>query len=401
MLKAYEYRIYPNREQEEQIKQHIGCSRWVYNYALEKKMKAWNAEKKNLSRFDIQADLPKLKKTEDTTWLKDVNSQSLQASLEHLDRAYTKFFREKKGFPKFKNKHTSKQSFSVPQHTSLDFETETITLPKIKPIKVRVHREFTGKIKTVTVKRTPTHKYFVSVLVETKDEPKTKKRIQDTTTIGLDLGIKDFVVTSLGEKIDNPKVLKQYSKKLTKSQRRLSRRAKGSKNRERAKLKVARVHEKITNTRKDFLHKLSHKLTHENQVKSIVIEDLNVSGMIRNHRLAKSISDCSWSEFVRQLEYKSEWYGINLIKIGRFEPSSKLCSNCGTINHELTLKDREWTCKTCGENHDRDINAAINIKKIGLNKNTVPMEHGELTLGESRCTNATHWNQEALAFRQG
>lgn len=391
MLKAYEYRIYPNREQEEKIKQHIGCSRWIYNYALEKKMKAWTIDKKNLSRFDIQKDLPKLKKAEETKWLKEVNSQTLQSSLEHLDKAYTRFFKEKKGFPKFKSKHKSKQSFSVPQHTSLDFEAKLITLPKIKPISIRVHREFKGKIKTVTVKQTPTQKYFVSVLVETADQPKVKSKVKDKTTIGLDLGIKDFVVISTGEKVKNPKVLNRYSNKLTKAQRMLSRRVMDSNNRKKAKLKVAKMHEKITNVRKDFLHKLSHILTHESQVRTIVIEDLNVNGMIRNYRLAKSISDCSWSEFVRQLEYKSEWYGINLIKIGSFEPSSKLCSNCGTINQELTLEDRKWICKTCGVNHDRDINAAINIKQIGLNsKIQIPMERRELTLGESRCSNATH-----------
>lgn len=220
-------------------------------------------------------------------------------------------------------------------------------------------------------------------MVETKDEPMAKKKIQDRTTIGLDLGIKDFVVLSTGEKIANPKLMKQYESKLKKAQRILSRRVKGGQNRNKAKFKVAKVHEKIANVRKDFLHKLSHKLTHENQVNSIVIEDLAVCNMVKNHKLAKSISDCSWSEFVRQLEYKSEWYGKNLIKIGRFEPSSKLCSTCGTINQELTLKDREWTCDGCNTRHDRDINAAINVKSIGLhNQNRVTVDSRELTLGE-------------------
>jgi putative transposase len=388
LLKTYEYRIYPNREQEEQIAKHIGCSRWIYNYALEKKMKAWKEDKKNLKRFDIQADLPKLKKSEDTKWLKEVNSQSLQASLEHLDRAYRHFFKTKKGFPKFKNKHNNKQSFSIPQHSSVDFEKCLLIVPKIKPISIRLHRKFEGKIKTVTIKKTSTNKYFSSILVETKDEPKKKLEIKESTTIGIDLGIKDFAILATGEKIENPKTLTRYENKLAKAQRIVGRRIKGGKNREKAKFKVAKIHEKIANTRKDFLHKLSHKLTHENQVKSIVIEDLNVKGMMKNRKLAKSISDCSWSEFVRQLEYKSEWYGVNLIKIGRFEPSSKLCSNCGTINQELTLKDREWTCKNCNTEHDRDINAAKNIKSIGLNK--IPTERRKSTLGESRCNNATH-----------
>jgi putative transposase len=399
MLKAFEYRIYPTAEQKEQIAKHIGCARWMYNYALEKKMKAWTKDKKSLSRFDIQADLPALKKAEDTKWLKEVNSQSLQASLEHLDRAYTKFFKEKKGFPKFKNKHKSKQSFSIPQHTDVNFEKCLLLVPKMKPIEIRLHREFKGKIKTITIKKISTNKYFASILVETKDLVKKSKTIKANTAIGLDLGIKDFAVLSTGEKISNPKILKQYEHKLKKAQQKVSKRAKGGKNREKAKLGVAKVHEKITNTRKDFLHKLSHKLTHENQVNSIVIEDLNVSGMIKNHKLAKSISDCSWSEFVRQLEYKSKWYGKNLIKIGRFEPSSKLCSDCGAINQELTLKDREWACKSCGIIHDRDINAAINIKNIGLK--TIPMERRKLTLGENRGSNLIRLTQEAFAFRQG
>jgi putative transposase len=396
-LKAYEYRIYPNREQQEQIVKHIGCARWIYNYALGKKMKAWTTNKKNLSRFDIQADLPKLKKAEETKWLKEVNSQSLQSSLEHLDSAYKHFFKTKKGFPKFKNKHKSKQSYSIPQHTDVDFEKALLLVPKMKPISIRLHREFTGKIKTITIKKTTTNKYFASILVETKDAVKESKAIKSRTTIGIDLGIKDFVMFSTGEKVENPKVLKQYENKLKKAQQKVARRTKGSKDREKAKFKVARVHEKIANTRKDFLHKLSHKLTHENQVNSIVIEDLNVKGMVKNHKLAKSISDCSWSEFVRQLAYKSEWYGKNLIKIGRFEPSSKLCSVCGTINQELTLADREWACKNCGTKHDRDINAAKNIKNIGLKK--IPMERRKSTLGENRCSNAIRLTQEAPAFR--
>jgi putative transposase len=344
-----------------------------------------------LSRFDIQADLPGLKKAEDTKWLKEVNSQSLQASLENLDRAYKAFFKQHKGFPKFKNKHKSKQSYSIPQHSDVDFEKCLLIVPKMKPISIRFHRDFEGKIKTITIKKTTTNKYFASILVETKDVVKKPKAIKESTTIGLDLGIKDFAVLSTGEKIANPKTLKQYEHKLKKAQQQVSRKTKGGKNREKAKLKIAKVHEKIANVRKDFLHKLSYRLTHESQVNSIVIEDLNVLGMVKNHKLAKSISDCSWSEFVRQLEYKSEWYGKNLITIGRFEPSSKLCSNCGTINQDLTLKDREWTCKSCGSIHDRDINASINIKNIGLdNRNKIPTERRKSTLAESRCNNAAH-----------
>jgi putative transposase len=367
VLKSFEYRIYPNIKQKEQIIKHIGCARWVYNYALEKKMKAWTTEKKNLSRYDISTDLPKLKKEEQTKWLGEVNSQSLQASLEHLEKAYKIFFKTKKGFPKFKSKHERKQSYSVPQHGAIDFEKNLLIVPKISPIKSVLNRRFEGNIKTVTIKKTPTNKYFVSILVETVDVSKKPKQIKESTTIGIDLGIKNFITISNGEKIENPKILKKYEKKLKRKQQGLSRKTKGGKNREKDRLKVTKIHEKIVNVRKDFLHKLSYRLTHENQVRTIVIEDLGVRNMMRNHRLAKSIGDCSWGEFIRQLEYKSTWYGINLIKIGRYEPSSKLCSNCGKINQELQLKDQEWTCKECKTLHDRDINAAKNIKSIGLN----------------------------------
>jgi putative transposase len=399
ILKSFEYRIYPNKRQEELIAKHIGCSRWIYNYALDKKIKSWTIDKKNLSRFDIQKELPILKNKKETEWLKEVNSQSLQASLEHLDNAYKRFFKMKKGFPKFKSKHKSKQSFSIPQHSKVDFKNNLLLVPKIEPLKIVLHRKFKGIIKTITIKKTNTNKYFAVVLVETKDNIKKTKKIKESTTIGIDLGIKNFAVLSNGEKINNPKVLMQYENKLAKAQRKVSRKTKGSSNRNKAKLIVSRIHEKIANIRKDFLNKLTHKLTHENQVRTIVMEDLSVSNMMKNHCLAKSIGDCSWSEFIRQLTYKAHWYGINLLTIGKFEPSSKLCSNCGTVNQELTLKDREWTCKNCGIKHDRDVNASINIKAIGLKQ--IPMERRELTLGENRGSNLVHLNQEAPAFRQG
>lgn len=391
MLKGYKYRIYPTEQQEIKILRHIGCYRWVYNWGLEAKMKAWQTDKKSLSKFDLSNMLPDLKKQENTKWLKKVNAQTLQQALENLDSAYVRFFKEKKGFPKFKSRHKSKQSFRVPQKVRVNEKFDRLYLPKfLEGIKMAKDRKFNGVIKSVTIERTNTGKYFATLLVDTTDKLKKKAEIKESTTVGIDLGIKDFLITSSGEKIENPKLTKQYENKLAKAQRVVSRRTKGGKNREKAKLKVARIHEKVANSRKDFLHKLSHKLTHESQVKSIVIEDLAVSNMVKNHKLAKSISDCSWSEFVRQLGYKSEWYGINLIKIGRFEPSSKLCYNCGTINQDLTLADREWICKTCGTKHDRDINAAKNIKSIGLhNQNRVVVDNHELTLGEIRRSKAS------------
>jgi putative transposase len=382
MLKAFEYRLYPNKTQIAQINKHIGCTRWIYNYALEKKMQAWAVEKKNISRFDISNDLPILKKSEDTKWLSEVNAQSLQASIGHLDKAYTKFFRDKKGYPKFKSKHRGKQSFTVPQKGKVNFDYNKVIIPKIKSIKAVLHKKFTGTIKFITIKKTPTNKYYAVVTVDTEEVCLPRQSITDVKTLGIDLGIKSFITLSDGTKVENPKTLSKYTRKLVNNQRVLSRRKKGSNNRSKQKLQVAMVHEKIKNTRNDFLHKLSYRLTHENQVSTIVIEDLNVKGMIKNHHLAKSISDCSWGEFVRQLTYKSDWYGKNLIKIGRFEPSSKLCSNCGIVNRELRLSDREWVCSNCNTKHDRDTNAAINIKQIGLNPR-VPMGCREFTLVES------------------
>ena len=418
LLKSYKYRIYPNREQIEQINKHIGSCRWVYNYALEKTQreyeafqslnwyfpcesfvrKDYNKFSPKFNRFGIQKDLPKLKKQEETKWLKEVNAQSLQSSLEHLDRAYKKFFKNKNGFPQFKVKHNDKQSYSIQQRGDIDFDKCLLIIPKMDPVKINIHREFEGKIKTITIKKTSTNKYFASILVETKCELIKFKTTKKETTIGIDLGIKDFVVLSTGKKISNPKFSRNVEKRIARLQRNVNRKVKGSKNREKAKLKVAILHEKISNRRNDFLHKLSHKLTHENQVNSIAIEDLNVLGMMKNHKLARSIGDCSWSEFVRQLEYKSNWYGINLIKIGRFEPSSKLCSKCGEINQNLTLADSEWNCKECGQHHDRDINAAINIKNIGLG--IIPMERRESTLGENRVDKSRSLTQETSACKQ-
>ncbi len=365
MLRAYKYRIYPTPDQEVMISKHLGCTRWLYNYALNKKVTAYQKDKTNISRFQLQAELPILKKQEDTEWLSEVNAQSLQAVLRNLDMAYTRFFKQKKGFPKFKSKHSNKQSFQIPQRTKIDWANSTITIPNIKTVSIVLSREFKGDIKTVTISKTPTNKYYASILVDTDIKSKKKRKIKENSAMGIDLGLTHFATLSNGEKIDNPRYLRESLDRLKILQRRASKKVKGSENRKKANLKVARQHEKITNQRTDFLHKLTYELTHDNQVHTICIEDLAVSNMVKNHRLALSISDAGWGKFRELLTYKCDWYGKNLIVIGRYEPSSKLCS-CGELNKDLALSDRKWTCKHCGAEHDRDILAANNIKQMGL-----------------------------------
>ncbi len=366
MIKAYSYRIYPNQRQIEIFEKHFGCMRYVYNYGLQRKIEEYEKTGKSPSCFDLMKEITRLKK--DLPWLYQVNAQSLQFSLRNLDNAYTKFFREHKGFPKFKNKN-SQQSFSCPQAVKLD--GKYLSIPKIKNIKCVIDRSFEEKIRTTTIKKTTTGKYFVSILVD--DGKELPKKLKIKKAVGIDLGIKSFATISTGEKIDNPKFFNTSLKRLKVLQRRLSKKQKGSKNRDKAKYKVALFSERIANQRKDFLHKLSTRLVSENQ--AICLEDLNVSGMMKNHCLARHIQDCGWSEFVRQLEYKSEWSGKHIFKIGRFQPSSKICS-CGAINHDLKLSDRVWTCKVCGLTHDRDILASQNILKFsghGLSDVSVEM----------------------------
>lgn len=352
------------------IAKHLGSCRFIYNYALAKKVKAYQVDGTNLSRFDIQADLPNMKKSDEYCWLKEVNSLSLQASLANLDSAYTKFFREHKGFPNFKSKKDSKQSFSIPQNTKVDFENGRIFIPKFKSgIKAILHRTFDGIVKTSTITRTSTGKYFISILVEVDEPDVSMKPICENKAVGIDLGIKTFAVLSDGTEIPNPKHLKQSLDKVKKLQRSLLHKTKGSKNRDKARRKLALAHEQVTNRRNDFLHKVTSYLV--NNYDTICLEDLNVKGMIKNHHLAQSLSDIAIGTFNTLLEYKAKERGVNILRIGRFEPSSKMCT-CGYINHNLTLAIREWTCPECGSIHDRDLLAANNIKRFAFRKiNTI------------------------------
>lgn len=369
MLKRFKYRLYPTETQKVLINKHIGACRFVYNLALETKNMAYLGSKHVLSPIDLNSHLPSLK--EECTWLKEVNAQSLQQSIFNMDVAFKRFFKGF-GFPKFKSKHGSKQSFPIPQRVVV--RDNRLVIPKFQEgIRMTLHRPINGLIKQASISMTPTGKYFASILCENGELVPSKPLIRHKTTIGVDVGVKYFAVTSSGEVFENPKFLKKAQKKLKFVHSRYDR-FKGK----RTKQRLALLHEKVANQRKDFLHKTSFKLIRENQ--TICLEDLNVKGMLKNHNLAQAISDCGWGEFVRQLEYKAEWYGKNVIKIGRFAPSSKACSDCGKINKELNLSDREWTC-SCGATHDRDVNAAINIKAFALKKLSgehTLKNHGEL-----------------------
>ena len=364
--KAYKYRIYPNREQQELINKHIGCCRYVYNLCLEKKINAYKTSKKNISSFELMKILPSLKKEQETSFLKEVNSLSLQAAIRNLDSAYQRFFKEKKGFPKFKSKRNSRQSFQIVQNTHVDFDDKKVFIPKFKEgIKCRFHRFFDGKIKASTISRTSTGKYYISILIELDEDNPTKKPIDENQAVGIDLGIKTFATLSNGEEIPNPKNLKNAMTRLKRFQRSLSRKVKGSNNRERARKVLAYQYERVTNRRNDFLEKVTHELvtTYDN----ICLETLSARNMMKNHRLAQALSDISIGRFNKLIEQKAEWYGVNILRIGRFEPSSKMCS-CGYVYKDLKLSQRVWTCPSCGRRNQRDLLAAQNIKAFAFNK---------------------------------
>ena len=362
MLRAYVYKLSPTPVQTELLNQHIGSARFVYNLALDTKQQAYTRFGKTLSCFDLINQLPDLKT--ECPWLKLVNSQSLQMALRNLDNAFTNFFKGRGDYPNFRKKANG-GSFQVPANGQVDFEKGTISLPKFKAgIKAVLHRRFKGTVKTVTIRRTPTGKFFASVLVDTNQHVEPLVPLNPDNVVGLDLGIKDFLVTSEGEAVANPKYLRNNIARLKVLQRRASRKVKGSANRRKANRRVAKQHERIANNRKDFLHQLSSKLVKNHD--GIAIEDLGVKNLLKNHCLAQAISDVSWAEFRRQLAYKCEWQGKHLLVIGRFQPSTKLCSTCGYTNHQLTLADRAWDCPSCGSPHDRDHNAAINIKQMAL-----------------------------------
>ena len=358
VLKSYKYRIEPNAEQKILLNKHFGSVRYVYNYFLNDRKNQYRETKKSDNYVAQAGKLTKLKKEDDTIWLKEINSQTLQQTLKNLEAAYLNFFRGHAKFPNFKSKR-SKNSFRVPQHITVD--DNKIFVPKFNDgIKLNKHREFKGEIRQCTFSKDCRNQYFVSILVATTHEqlPQTGK------SVGIDLGIKDFAITSDGIKYKNHRYTKRYERELKVAQQHLSRKQKDSHQSEKQRLKVARIHEKISNSRKDILHKISTKLVRSYDL--ICLEDLNVKGMVKNHKLAKHISDCGWSMFVSMLEYKANWNDKQIIRINRFFPSSKTCNECGWIKSDLKLDDREWVCESCGCEHDRDVNAAKNILTEGV-----------------------------------
>jgi len=375
ILRTYKFELMPNKAQKTLLDKHFGCVRFVYNLSLNERIEQYQVGKKSDNYYTQASKLTQLKKNEETAWLKEVNSQSLQFSLRCLKNAFDNFFRGKANFPKFKSKK-KKNSFTVPQFTKL-IENK-LYIPKFKEgIKVIVHREFEGKIGKCTFSKTSTGKYFVSILSEVQYQPKEKTGAK----CGIDLGVKTFAITSDGTEFKNNQYTKKHEKKLAKAQKHLSRKTKGSHSFEKQKRKVAFIYEKVTNSRMDNLHKVSTQLIRNYDI--IVLEDLNVRGMVKNHKLAKPISDCGWGTFVRQLQYKADWNDKQIVKINRWFPSSRTCFQCGWINQDLNLSVREWTCIN-GHKLDRDLNAAKNILKEGLR--IISSGTGDYTGGDSNQT---------------
>ena len=364
MVKGFRYRVYPNKEQEQQLNQMLGNARFVYNWALDRRIKEYQAEKKNVSAFTLMTELTQLKKQPEYDWLKLSVAQSLQQSIVNMDKAFTRFFKQKKGFPKFKSKHKGTHKVGFPQNTKVDFVNNKVSVNKIGWIKTKISRTFDGKIKTATIEKTPTGKFFISITVELPDVKVKQKPISKTNAVGIDTGIKTFATLSDGTEIENPKHLKNNLQRLKVLQKRASKKQKGSVNRKKANLQVARLHERIANQRLDFLHKTTTAIA--KQYDTVACENLNISGMLRNHKLAQSIADLGLGRFYTLLQYKMQEQGGNYLEIGRFEPSSKMCG-CGEINKELKLSDRTWVCKSCGVINERDVLAANNILKFALN----------------------------------
>ena len=367
MIKAYKYKIKPTADQESLLNEFFGSARYIYNWGLDKEIENYRANSKRIGYNKLAGMLTVLKREEGYSWLQNTPNEVLQQSLRNLDKAYANFFKKTAKFPKFKSKRYSHVSIKFIKSVHFNFDTWEVQLPKLKKVRICKNETFdinTCKQGTCTVSRDNCGVYWCCINIDDRKDFPTKAKLDYHTSVGIDVGIKDFAVLSNGTKYANPKHLDRNLKHLAHLQRSFARKQKGSRNHEKARLAVAKCYKRICNKRNDFLHKLSTYLVE--RYDTICLEDLNVKDMLHDSTLARHIQDASWSEFMRMLQYKCDWYGKNILFIGRYEPSSKTCHNCGHVNKDLQLSDREWDCPICGTRLDRDINAAINIKEMAL-----------------------------------
>ena len=366
IYKAVKCRIYPTKTQQVLFSHNFGHTRFVFNWALALQNRYYKIFKKSISRTRLQSQLVKKKDHPKYTWLKEVNSQALLSSLLHVYTAFSNFFKGRAKFPRFKSKKNERRSYQCPQHCTVDVENRLLNLPKIKGVKAKLTQEINGTIKTVTISQSATGKYYASILVETTEIMPIATTIEADKTIGIDLGLEHLLIQSDGTKIDNPRYLKHSQNRLAVQQKIFARKQKASKNYQRQKRTVAVIYERVKNQRLDQHHQLTHDLISENQATSYAVEDLGIKNMVKNHKLAKSILDVAWGQFLTLLKYKAKWNGKNVLEIGRFVPSSKICSHCGYTMEKMPLSVRSWTCRDCDTVHDRDVNAAVNIRNFAL-----------------------------------
>jgi len=364
MLKGQQYRIYPTKEQEELFAKHFGCARYVYNWVLSQRKDHYEKTKKTLPKKELQNKLVHEEK-KDKPWLEEVNSQSLLASMFHALDAYKRFFSGKAEFPRFKSKKNHEQKYQCPQHVKVYFDNDCVYIPKVGFVKAKLHRKIDGQVKTCTITKKPDGTYLISVLFDTHEYLPQTAPIEEVSTMGVDVGIKHFATLSTGEKRENPRFLDKSLPKVRQLNKQLSRKKKGSKNREKCRHKLAIKHDDVVKQREFFLHREANRLLGDNQTVTVALEDLNIQGMIKNRRLSRHIADVAWGEYDRILNYKAKWQGKNIIYCPRFAPSSKQCV-CGYKNANLTLSDRVWICPECNRVHDRDLLGANNVKYFAL-----------------------------------